>query len=107
MAIFIIGFIKSKGTANIAVMVITIPQMFLCGAFIPISNSSGILYGLSRLMPMTYCLDLMRAVVYAGTPAYASAVLFNPFVTLIALVALTLLFLIFGTFFFARSERNR
>lgn len=107
MAIFIIGFIKSKGKANITVMVITIPQMFLCGAFIPISHSSGILYVLSRLMPMTYCLDLVRAVVYVGTPEYNSAVLFNPWITLTAIVALTVLFLIFGTVFFARSERDR
>jgi ABC-2 type transport system permease protein len=107
MAIFIIGLMKSKGAANIMVMVITIPQMFLCGAFIPISNSSGILLVLSRLMPMTYCLDLARAVVYAGTPEYNSVILFNPFVTFIAIVVLTVLCLIIGTIFFARSETHK
>ena len=107
MAIFIIGLIKSKGAANIVVMVITIPQMFLCGAFIPISNSSGILLVLSRLMPMTYCLDLVRAVVYAGTSEYDNIVLFNPVINLAVILTLSIAFLIIGTFFFARTEKKR
>jgi ABC-2 type transport system permease protein len=58
-------------------------------------------------MPMTYCLDLVRAVVYAGTPEYANVVLFNPAVTLTAIAAITIVCLAIGTFFFARSEKNR
>lgn len=107
LAMIIIGLIKSNKTANIAVMLITMPQMFLSGAIIPISNSSGILYILSHAMPMTYCLDLVRAVVYAGTPEYASVVLFNPVVNFIAIAVLTVICLIIGTFFFARSEKSR
>lgn len=107
LAMIVIGLIKSNKTANIAVMLITMPQMFLSGAIIPISNSSGILYVLSHAMPMTYCLDLVRAVVYAGTPEYASVVLFNPIVNFIAIVALTVICLIIGTFLFARSEKSR
>jgi ABC-2 type transport system permease protein len=56
---------------------------------------------------MTYCLDLTRAVVYAGTPEYSRVVLFNPAVTLAAIVALTVVFLAIGTFMFARSETHR
>ncbi len=56
---------------------------------------------------MTYCLDLVRAVVYAGTPEYASVVLFNPVVNFIAIVVLTVICLIIGTFLFARSEKSR
>jgi ABC-2 type transport system permease protein len=81
--------------------------MFLSGAIIPISSSSGILFILNRMMPMTYCLDLFRAVVYAGTPDYASVVLFNPVVTLSVIVGLTVLFLVIGTFLFARSETHK
>jgi ABC-2 type transport system permease protein len=58
-------------------------------------------------MPMTYCLDLARAVVYAGTPEYDSVALFNPAVNLAAIAALTAVCLTLGTFFFARSEKNR
>ncbi|WFR57634.1 ABC transporter permease [Anaerocolumna sp. AGMB13025] len=107
LAMIVIGLIKSNKMANMAVMLITMPQMFLSGAIIPINNSKGILYVLSRIMPMTYCLDLTRAVVYSGTKEYDSVVLFNPLVSLIVIAVLTVVFLVIGTYFFARSEKNR
>jgi ABC-2 type transport system permease protein len=107
LTMIIIGLIKNRRTANFAVMLIVMPQMFLSGAIIPINNSSGVLLVLSRALPMTYCLDLMRAVVYAGTPDYANVVLFNPVISAIGIVVLSVFFLILGTFFFARSETNR
>jgi len=107
LAMILIGLIRNKTAANMAVSFITIPQMFLSGAIIPINNSSGALFVLSRMLPMTYCIDLVRAVVYAGTPEYDSVVMFNPFINFIAIAALTILCLIIGTFFFARSEKNR
>jgi len=107
LAMIVIGLIKSNRMANLAVTLITMPQMFLSGAIIPINNSSGILFIISRMMPMTYCLDLARAVVYAGTPEYDSVVLFDPAVTLTVIAAITAVSLVIGTFFFARSEKNR
>jgi ABC-2 type transport system permease protein len=107
MAMILIGLIKNKKTANMAVMLILMPQMFLSGAIIPITQSSGALFVLSRLLPMTYCLDLTRAVIYGGTPEYDSVVMFNPFLNFAVIAILTILFLIIGTFFFARSEKNR
>jgi ABC-2 type transport system permease protein len=81
--------------------------MFLSGAIIPITNSHGILLILNRIMPMTYCLDLIRAVVYAGTSEYSSVVLFNPAINCVAIVGLTVIFLMIGTYGFVRSEKNR
>lgn len=107
LAMIVMGVIKSNKTANIAVMLITMPQMFLSGAIIPIAHSSGVLFVLSRLMPMTYCIDLGRAVVYAGSPEYDSVVLFNPMISLLAIAALTVLCLVVGTYLYARSEKNR
>jgi len=107
LAMIVIGLIKSRKTANLAVNLIIMPQMFLSGAIIPVSNSSGVLMVLNRLMPMTYCLDLARAVVYAGTPEYDSVVMFNPAVSLAVIAGLTVVCLLIGTFFFARSEKNR
>ncbi|MDR3289289.1 MAG: ABC transporter permease [Peptococcaceae bacterium] len=107
LAMLVIGLIKSNRTANLAIMIVVMPQMFLSGAIIPINHSSGVLLVLSRLLPMTYCLDLVRAVVYAGTPEYASIVMFNPALNLAVIAALTAVFLVIGTFFFARSEKNR
>jgi ABC-2 type transport system permease protein len=66
-----------------------------------------LLYILSHAMPMTYCIDLVRAVVYAGTPEYGKVVLFNPVVNFSAIAVLTVICLIIGTYFFARSEKNR
>lgn len=103
----IIGLIKNSKAANLAVMFIAMPQMFLSGAIIPINNSSGILYILSRLMPMTYGLDLIRAVVYKGTPEYTEVVMFNPMVNFIGIIILTVIFLAIGTFFFSYTEKNK
>lgn len=107
LAMIILGLVKSNKMANIAVMLIIMPQMFLSGAIIPIGNSSGILLVLSHMMPMTYCLDLVRAVVYAGMPEYIDVVLFNPALNVVIIVAATLVFLTVGTFFFAQSEKTR
>ena len=52
LAMMVIGLVKSRKTANLAVNLIFMPQMFLSGAIIPIGNSSGALMVLSRLMPI-------------------------------------------------------
>jgi len=107
LAMIIIGLIKNKRTANFAVMLIVMPQMFLSGAIIPINHSSGALLVLNRVMPMTYCLDLVRAVVYRGSTEYDSVVMFNPLINFAAIILLTTVCLVLGTYFFARSEKNR
>lgn len=107
LAMIVMGVIKSNKAANIAVMLITMPQMFLSGVIIPIGSSSGVLFVLSRILPMTYCVDLGRAVVYAGSPDFDSVVLFNPMVSLVAIIALTVICLVVGTYLYARSEKNR
>jgi len=107
VAMSIMGIVKDSRTANIAVMLVTMPQMFLSGVIIPINNSSGILYILNRAMPMTYCLDLIRAVVYSGSSEYENIVLFNPMISISVIAAITVIGLVAGTFLFARSETNR
>ncbi|GBR77431.1 ABC-2 type transport system permease protein [Candidatus Termititenax dinenymphae] len=107
LGMIIVAFVKDNRTAGMVQMLVTMPQMFLTGVFIPINHSKGILLILSRLMPMTYCLDLARAVFFYGTAGYKNIVLFNPVFDLLIIAALTVLFLFIGTFFFARSETNR
>lgn len=107
LAMIMMGLIKNRKAANMAVSFITMPQMFLSGAIIPITQTGGILMVLSRLMPMTYCLDLARAVIYRGTPEYESVVLFNPVLNCTIIVALTVVCLLIGTFFYERGEKNR
>lgn len=107
LAMIVMGVIKSNKAANLAVMLITMPQMFLSGVIIPIAHSGGVLLVLSRILPMTYCVDLGRAVVYAGSPEYDSVVLFNPVVSLVAIAGLTAVCLVVGTVLYARSEKHR
>jgi len=107
LAMMVIGCVKNNKVANLAVMLVVMPQMFLSGAIIPITQNSGLLLVLSRLMPMTYCLDLVRTAAYAGTPEYDALVMFNPTINLVAIIGLTVVCLIVGTFFFARSEKNK
>ena len=101
MAMILIGLIKKKQTANFAIMLTVMPQMFLSGVIIPINESNLILLILSRLMPMTYCIDLVRGVTGIETP------MFNPFINFAVITILTLICLVIGTFLFARSEKNR
>ena len=81
--------------------------MFLAGALIPISSSSGVLGFLATLMPMTYSIDLARNIFYAGKPEHAAAVLYPAWLDLTVTVVLFAVFTVVGTYFFVRSDRNR
>lgn len=107
LGIFFIIFITDSKVADIGSMLITMPQMFLSGALIPVNHSTGILGFLAHIMPMTYCVDLARAVFYWGDPIYNEIVLFNPALDLIVIVCFILIFSVIGTILFARSEKNR
>jgi ABC-2 type transport system permease protein len=58
-------------------------------------------------MPATYVVDLMRGVFYAGTPAYGQVVLYDPLIDLTITLVVSIALFIIGTYFFARSERER
>ncbi|MDR1422719.1 MAG: ABC transporter permease [Coriobacteriales bacterium] len=107
LATIILGVVHSKRAANYAIMLITMPQMFLSGVVIPINHSEGLLMVLSRLMPMTYCVDLARSVLYGDTAAGEELVMFDPVVNLVAILGLTVACLVLGTWLFARGARNR
>jgi ABC-2 type transport system permease protein len=81
--------------------------MFLSGAFIPVNNSSGVLGALSHAMPMTYLVDLLRGLVYQGTPFYTQIAMYNPLLDLAVVVAISIASFVVGTFLFVRSEKNR
>jgi ABC-2 type transport system permease protein len=107
LAMLLMGVIRNNKTANMVTSIFSMTQMFLSGAIIPIVKSHGILLILNRMMPMTYCLDLMRAIVYSGTREYNSIIMFNPVINCIAIVVMTLACLMLGTYFYVRSEKNR
>ena len=107
LGVFFIGFVQDPKVAGLGVALLVFPQMFLAGALIPISNSSGILGLLAKVMPMTYSIDLARNIFYAGKPEYAAVVLNPAWLDLAVTVGLFLVFTIVGTFMFVRADRNR
>lgn len=101
LSMLIIGFVRNTRAVQPAISFITMPQMFLSGAIIPINESSPVLVALSRVMPMTYAVDLARAVAGVGEPRFDTWLNFS------AIAMITLICLMIGTFFFARSEKYR
>lgn len=107
VALVIVSFIRNERAAHMAAMFLVFPQLFLSGVLIPLNQSSGVLYVLSRLMPMTYCLDLARALFYSGLPEYSAVVMNPPVWNLGILACFTAVFLMVGTYCFVRSETRR
>lgn len=105
--IFVIGNLSSQRTANQIFPFVMFPQFFLAGVFSPIKELPLPLFILSRLAPMTYAVDLIRSVYYTGNDAYSKVVLFSTTTNLLIIGIYFILFLVFGTFFFIRNERNK
>jgi ABC-2 type transport system permease protein len=107
LGILFIGFVQDPKVAGLGVVLLVFPQMFLSGALIPSTDSTGLLGILSKVMPMTYSIDLARNIFYAGKPEYASAVL-HPFWVDLAITAIVcVVFTVVGTVMFVRRDRNR
>lgn len=107
LGILFISLVSDPQQATQVGTLVMLPQMFLAGLLIPVSQSSGILGVLSHLMPMTYLADLMRNMVFAEHPAYSQIVLYSPVVDLGITIVVAVLFIVAGTVMFARSERTR
>jgi ABC-2 type transport system permease protein len=105
LAVICVGFIKKAATANMVIMLVSMTQTFLSGALIPVNNSTGIMAVVSRLLPMTYCVDFMRGIFYGGQGGVPT--LHAPAVNLIIICAFTALFLAAGTSAFVRAGKNR
>jgi ABC-2 type transport system permease protein len=105
--VMVISRMQDQRSANQIFPFLLFPQFFLAGVFNPIQNLPLPLLIASRISPMTYAVDLLRAVYYFGKPEYAKTVLFNPALDLGVTLGLTSLFLAVGTFLFVRNERNK
>jgi len=107
LGVMCIGFIEKPTTAGIVIMLSVMAQTFLSGALIPVNHSTGVMALVSRLLPMTYCVDFMRGVFYHGGNVSSAVTLHAPFVNLVIIVTFTTLFLFAGTTGFVRAEKNR
>lgn len=105
--ILVLSRLKSQRSANQIFPFILFPQFFLAGVFSPVKNLPWYIFFPSRISPMTYAVDFVRSIYYAGKPEYSKIVLFHPAVSLAVLAAFFVVFVVIGTFFFVRNERNR
>ena len=105
--VFVLSNLKSQRSANQIFPFVMFPQFFLAGVFSPIKELPLPLLVASRLSPMTYAVDLLRSVYYAGSPVYDKVVLFSTSFNLLVIGIFFTLFIISGTYLFIRNERNR
>jgi ABC-2 type transport system permease protein len=107
LGVVCVGCIQKASTAGIVMMMLTMGQTFLSGALIPVNHSTGIMAVVSRLLPMTYCIDFMRGVFYGDLSDGTAPVLHIPLVNLLIIVVFTVIFFVAGTAGFVQSQKNR
>jgi ABC-2 type transport system permease protein len=107
LAVVCIGLIQKPSTAGIVIMLLMMTQTFLSGALIPVNHSTGVMALVSRVLPMTFCVDFMRGVFYAGSAEGSAVTLHAPVFNLVVIAAFTAVFLVVGTAGFVRAEKNR
>jgi ABC-2 type transport system permease protein len=107
LGVFFISLVNDPQMADRGSFLLVFPQMFLTGAIIPVTHSSGVLKLLADVLPMTYLVDLVRGLFYSGKPAYHRIVLHPPALDFLVTVVFFIVFTVVGTLLFARSERNR
>jgi ABC-2 type transport system permease protein len=105
--VLVLSNLNSQRSANQIFPFIMFPQFFLAGVFSPIKNLPFYLLVLSRISPMTYAVDLLRSLYYSGTDYYDKVVLYNYGYNLAIIAVLTVIFIVFGTYFFIKNEKNR
>ncbi len=105
--VLLMANIRSQRAASQVFPFIFLPQYFLGGVFSPIQNLPLPLEIGSRISPLRYAVDLMRGAYYSGTSEFPLTVLDPPLMTLALCGALFALFMVIGTWMFARAEANR
>lgn len=105
--VFVLANLTSQRSANQIFPFVMFPQFFLAGIFNPIKELPTVLLVLSRIAPMTYAVDILRAVFYTGTDAYDKVVLFSIPTNLMVIGGYSVVFILVGTYLFIRNERNR
>jgi|HubBroStandDraft_6_1064221.scaffolds.fasta_scaffold06244_6 ABC-2 type transport system permease protein len=84
-----------------------IPQYVLGGVLVPLTSAPRLLGDIAWLMPMRYCVELVRATFYAGLPGYHRVVTVGAGLDLAIIAALTAALLAAGAALFSYRERVR
>jgi ABC-2 type transport system permease protein len=66
LGIVITSFTKDQETAQMLMMTLMFPMMFLSGVFFPIQQMPGFMQTISHFLPLTYASDALRKVMVLG-----------------------------------------
>jgi ABC-2 type transport system permease protein len=66
LGIVITSFTKDQETAQMLMMTLMFPMMFLSGVFFPIQQMPGFMQAISKALPLTYAADALRKVMVLG-----------------------------------------
>ncbi len=74
LGIVITSFAKDQGTAQMLMMTLMFPMMFLSGVFFPIQQMPWYMQDISKVLPLTYASQALRKVMVlgAGIPAISN-----------------------------------
>jgi ABC-2 type transport system permease protein len=67
MGVLISAMTSHQQTATTIMMTLTMPMMFLSGAFFPIQQMPDVMQWISRVLPLTYAVDALRKCMVLGT----------------------------------------
>jgi ABC-2 type transport system permease protein len=105
--VLVMSNLNDQKTASQIFPFLLFPQIFLAGVFNPIKILPLPLLVVSRLMPMTYAVDLIRSVYYGGFAEQSFVVINNFWVNIAVVSALLIIFLSIGTYVFVKKESNK
>src|SRR5256885_14881112 len=86
--VLVLSNLSSNEVAGQIFTFVMLPQFFLAGVFNPIKVLPPYLDVLSRISPMRYAVDLIRAAYYAGRPEFNRTVLDSPALNLAVIAAM-------------------
>lgn len=67
IGVLISAMTSHQQTATTIMMTLTMPMMFLSGAFFPIQQMPDVMQWISRVLPLTYAVDALRKCMVLGT----------------------------------------
>lgn len=105
--LLIIGNISNQQTVNMIFPFVMFPQMFVAGVITPVNHSGPILTVISHIAPLTYIVDFAHGALAVVRPEYRNLVIYDPITNLLIIAAMFLVFVLVGTFAFARTERSK
>ena len=102
-----VAWLPSQRTAMQVFTFLIVPQYVLAGVVAPVQALPALLDVASRLMPLRYAVDLLRAAFEGGGPGLVGPVPEAPIVDVLAVSALVVVLMGVGTWAFDHRERSR